>query len=90
VRRSWRESAESRTLPHNLWLRIPGSNVHAFELNWLPEFCCLRAGNLVTARPLKPDPASYEKLLAITGKNLELAGRASRKPNWRLSDFFGM
>ena len=72
-------------------MRIVGSHIHAFDLNWLPELGRMRAGNLVTARPLNRDPASLDEFLAVVGeefriKNLEKIER----PPWRLGDLFGI
>lgn len=70
--------------------RFSGSHIHPFDANWLPEFGRMRAGNLITARQLNPDPESYEELLAIVGKEFRISGldRIGR-PSWRLGDLFG-
>jgi hypothetical protein len=71
-------------------MRITGSHIHPFELNWLPELGRMRAGNLMIARPLNPDPASYEELLAIVGKEFRISGLDRiERPSWRLGDLFG-
>ena len=60
------------------------------RIEWRPEFGRMRAGNLVIARPLNPDPTSYEELLAIVENEFRISGldRIDR-PGWRLGDLFG-
>ncbi len=71
-------------------MRITGSHIHPFELNWLPEFGRMRAGNLIIARPLYPDPTTYEELLAIVENEFRISDldRIDR-PSLRLGDIFG-
>jgi len=93
VRVEWRPLAPhtNPNIGEHPLMRIAGSHVHPFDLNWLTEFGRMRGGNLVTARPLNPDPASYEEFLALVGKECRISGlERLEKPTWRLSDLFGM
>lgn len=72
-------------------LRIEGSHIHAFELNWLAELGRMRAGNLVIARPLNPDAATLDEFLAIVGKEFRIKNlNVIERPPWRLGDLFGI
>jgi len=49
-------------------LRMTGSHIHSFELNFIPETDTLRQHNLPIAEPLTPDANSFEDLLDFTAK----------------------
>jgi hypothetical protein len=70
-------------------LRIDGSHAHEFHLNWLAEHGRMRTGNLPVARPLNPDPRTYDELLAVVGKQFRINGiERIEQPPWRLGDLF--
>lgn len=71
-------------------LRINGSHIHSFDLNWLPEFGRMRSGNLPVARPVNANPRTYEELLVLVGKECRINGLCRvEAPPWRIGDLFG-
>lgn len=71
-------------------LRIEGSHLHGFDLNWMPEFGRMRTGNLPIARPLNPDPKTYEECLALVGREFTIGGlERVEMPPWQIGDLFG-
>jgi hypothetical protein len=72
-------------------MRIEGSHVHCFDMNWLEEAGRMRAGNLQCARPLNPDPVSYEAFLAIVKKEFNISNLDMLEmPSWREGTLFGL
>lgn len=71
-------------------LRIEGSHLHSFDLNWLEGDGRMRAGNLPLAQPLDPDAANLDAFLAFVGKEFRIMGLDQMEPPaWRLGNLFG-
>ena len=71
-------------------LRVEGSHIHGFDNNWLADSERLRM-SIPVAELLDPDPASFEELVARVGKEFRIRGLDRlERPNWRMSDLFGV
>jgi hypothetical protein len=72
-------------------LRITGSHIHGYEMNWLEEMGRLRTGNLPVAEPLKDDPTNFEALLEVVGREFRITGLEKiERPPWRMANLFGV
>jgi hypothetical protein len=51
----------------------------------------MRTGNLRVARPIEPDPQTYQQFLQVVGATFQIADMASiEPPQWKMSDLFGV
>lgn len=95
VRVEWRPLAP-HTNPANCaedlkLLKIPGSHIHGFDMNWLADLDRMRTRNLPVAKPLITDPSSFTELLELLGKELRIEGLDKiEPPPWREADLFGV
>jgi hypothetical protein len=77
--------------PELSMLKIGGSHVHGFEMNWLADLDRMRTGNLPVAKPLMTDPSSFTELLVVLGEELRIEGLDKiEPPPWRVADLFGV
>lgn len=77
--------------PHLEFMRIEGSHLHCFELNWLHDLGRMRSGNLRVARPINPEPSSYNDFLEVVGQEFRISEIASVPvPDWKMADMFGV
>lgn len=72
-------------------LRLTGSHVHEFDLNWLEKQGRMRTGNLPVARPVVEDPTNFDSLLVLVQKEFRINSlKAVQPPPWRESTMFGV
>ena len=76
---------------HLRLLRIDGSHIHGFEINFLEADSRMRRRNLPIAEPLNPDPQSFDDLLDVVAKAFRISGMEKiEAPPWREADLFGI
>jgi hypothetical protein len=72
-------------------LRISGTHIHDFDLNWLPEQDRMREGNLPVARPITPDLQSFEEFLVFVGQVFKISDiQKVERPSWQEPGLFGI
>lgn len=70
--------------------RIDCSHIHRFEHNWLADWERVRQ-SLPIAEVIDPDPEGFEGLIALVCKEFRISGlERLERPNWRMSDLFGV
>ncbi len=75
---------------HLRLLRIVGSHIHGFEMNYLEDEGRMRGKNLPIAEPIDPDPSSFRDLVDVVAAEFRINGMEQiEPPPWREGDLFG-
>ncbi|VTZ27192.1 conserved hypothetical protein [Methylocella tundrae] len=74
--------------PELHWLEIKGTHDHPFEFNFIEQENRMRSGNLPVARPIDPDPNSFEDFLDLCSKRFNIANMGLIPPPKWQGDLF--